>query len=427
MLALLLLLLPAASCGKEKTPAREMIDEASFPEKEKPCAPQASAEDSASVSGEESAAEGMQAESSEGSAAVPSETPEETTEPVEPSYVRLLAIGDMLMHAGISFQLQQPDGTFNYSSLFENIQNDLNEADLAIVNNEVIFGGDELGPIGYPSFSVPTALGDEEIRCGFDVILGATNHTNDWGPQGIRNTLDYWEKHPEVTLLGLHRSWDDYNAVKVVERNGIRIAMLNLTYGLNIDGIPEEEGYLVELMTTENRYQISKKLQWANENADFVIVFPHWGEEYELTHNAVQQEWAEFFAEFGADLIIGSHTHTIQENEWVTAWNGNTAYCVYSLGNYVSLQGMTINMPGKMPKITLVKDAAGCRIQDVRNDYVLTWFNESLTGIRVYKMDQVTDEMISSHGVMKSIGVDFFDEMNRFYPMTREVLESLCK
>jgi hypothetical protein len=88
---------------------------------------------------------------------------------------------------------------------------------------------------------------------------------------------------------------------------------------------------------------------------------------------------------------------------------------------------MAINMPGKMPKITLVRDADGCRIQDVQNDYVLTWFNDALTDVHVYKMDQVTDEMISSHGVMKSIGVDFFDEMNSFYPMTREVLESLCK
>ena len=352
----------------------------------------------------------------------------ETTKPyVEPTSVRILAIGDMLMHAGISHRASLPDGGYDYSYLFDNIREDLQSADLRIVNNEVIFGGDELGPVGYPLFSVPTALGDSERAEGFNVILGATNHSNDQGPQGILNTLNYWSQFPEVTLLGLHASQEAYDEPTIIEKNGIRIGLINLTYGLNMQILEPENQYLVEMMTQENRYRIADKIRRTKENSDFVIVFPHWGEEHELTHNQNQQEWAEFFAEFGADLIIGSHTHTVQESEWVTAWNGNSAYCVYSLGNFVSLQAMTINMVGKMPIITILKDTDGCRIVETRNEYLMTWFSQGFGDIRVYKMNQVTEEILAEDAVVGSVDNPYYNEMNQYFPLTMDVLHSLCK
>ena len=347
----------------------------------------------------------------------------------EKSSLRILAVGDMLMHAGITNQALVYGGgeTPYYDFLFENIREDLLAADLRIVNNEVIFGGDELGALGYPYFSVPTSLGDSEYRSGFNVILSANNHTNDQGPSGIRNTLNFWKKYPDAALLGIHESPESFREVRVLEKNGIRIAMINLTYGLNIDWFPDGEDYLVEKMTEDQKPEIARKLVWAEENADFTIVFPHWGQEYELSANAEQKAWAQFFTENGADLIIGSHTHTVQEDEWITAWNGETSYCAYSLGNFVSLQAMTINMLGKMPVITIEKGLDGCRITNVENRYTLTWFDKNIGDVHVYRMDQVTDELLSMHGVVGSVHSEYYDEMNAAYPMTMDVLRSLCR
>ena len=354
---------------------------------------------------------------------------EETTEEPEPPTVVITAVGDMLMHRGISdYALNRGGGTeYLYDYLFEHIRDRLDNADLAVINNEVIFGGNELGILGYPYFSVRTELGDAERRAGFNVILNASNHTNDQQVPGILNTLDYWSKYPEITSLGIHDSAESLQQVDVVEVNGIRIGMMNLTYGLNVDYIPQESSYLVEMMTQDRIPQIAEKLAWARENTDFVIVFPHWGGEYDLTHNDAQSAWAGFFAENGADLIIGSHSHTVQDSEWIATSDGRSVFCFYSLGNFVSLQAMTINMLGLMPQITLVKDDTGCRIANIEKNYIFTFFTQGSSEIAVFPLEEVTDELLQRHSIQTPSNEPFFNEMNSHYPLTLEVLKSLCK
>ena len=357
-----------------------------------------------------------------------SETPPPETVYVEPTSLRLLAVGDMLMHKGISNICQTGEQSYNYERLFYNIQPDLQSCDLKVVNNEVIFGGNELGNLGYPEFNVHTDLGDSELRAGFNVILGATNHCLDQYIDGVFNTINYWNMHPEAVLLGLHENEAVTPKVTVVERNGIRIGMLNMTYGVNDHYLPPENSSMIDFLTDEQRYRIADQIAWADQNTDFVIVFPHWGDEYSLHHNEKQEEWARLFTEFGADLIIGIHTHTIQENEWITAWNGNTALCYYSIGNFVSLQAMTINMLGMMPKITLYKDSEGTRISAVENEYLFTYFPEDFSDIGVYKLNQVSEEMLRSHWVSCAEPLeDVHAEMNALYPMTMESLQRLAE
>ena len=55
----------------------------------------------------------------------------------------------------------------------------------------------------------------------------------------------------------------------MVEKNGIRIAILNYTYGTN--GIAEPEDYLVDDLTEE---KAMRELDWAEENADFSLESP---------------------------------------------------------------------------------------------------------------------------------------------------------
>ncbi len=355
------------------------------------------------------------------------DTTEEDTRVPEEGKGTLVAIGDMLMHAGISDQAVMADGSYDYSFLFENIADDIKNADLAVVNNEVIFGGNQLGIQDYPKFNMRTELGDAEIKAGFDIILNATNHTMDQGIAGILNTINYWRKHPEIVSLGLHDTEDDQMKINYIEKNGIKFAVFNFVYGINgfetEDDIPENQQFMVDMMyyNTKDRTRIKKLLAEAKKEADFIIVFPHWGVEYQMEDNVDQNNWAEYFAMCGADLVIGSHSHTIQPVKQITAYTGDSTLCYFSLGNYVSLQNHTPRLLGGMAKVEIVKDASGVHIESHDLIPLVTHYDENLTNVHVYKLSEYTNQMLAEHGMSKSGKIDspYPFTLNSFHEILR--------
>ena len=99
----------------------------------------------------------------------------------------------------------------------------------------------------------PVEIGDALADSGFDVVCHATNHALDRGKTGIVNCLDYWNReHPEVAVIGINRTAEDRNDVYVYEKDGIRIAVLNYTYGTNGIELPADMPWSVELLREEN-------------------------------------------------------------------------------------------------------------------------------------------------------------------------------
>lgn len=73
-----------------------------------------------------------------------------------PEYdISLMMVGDNLMHMGLVYSGQQADGSYDYSQLYEDISSQLQAADICIINQETILGGNELGFSGYPSSTPP--------------------------------------------------------------------------------------------------------------------------------------------------------------------------------------------------------------------------------------------------------------------------------
>ena len=153
--------------------------------------------------------------------------------------VTLTMVGDVLLHTPVEESCQAEDGSYDFSILFANVKDEVQAADIAIVNQEVIIGGEELGVSGYPSFNAPYEVADALADTGFDVILHGTNHAMDQGKKGITNCLSNWEKkYPDIKILGINKSQDAQDSVTVLEQNGIKIAVLNYTYGLNGIALP---------------------------------------------------------------------------------------------------------------------------------------------------------------------------------------------
>ena len=346
-------------------------------------------------------------------------------QPVEKTKATLLTVGDMLLHDSLFPQIRQPDGTYHYDFIFENMKDVFAGHDLVIANNEAIIGGNEYGMRGYPGFNARTEFGDAEIRAGINVVLHSNNHARDMNLSGIRNCLTYWkENHPEMTVLGMHESAEAAADITILEINGIRIAMFNYTYGLNGLVIPDDQSYLVDRMDETTWDKIGAELRRAEEMADFTVVFPHWGTEYMLQPNYSQIRWAKWFIENGADLIIGNHPHCPQPVEWITARNGNQGLCYYSLGNFISNQARTISTIGEIALVEICKEGEDCYISDCDVDFEITWFTPSLTGHKAVPLVMFTEEMAKTHAAVTDLKEGEINN-NLAYPMNLETIYRL--
>ncbi len=312
--------------------------------------------------------------------------------------IDIVMVGDVLLHTAVSDSGKLLDGTYNYDHLFKNVKEEIESADIAIANQEVILGGTELGLSGYPAFNGAYEVGDALADAGFDVILHATNHALDKGEKGVRNCLSYWkEKHPEIEIAGINESSEQQDSkIAVIEKNGIRVAILNYTYGTNGISMPSDAPYLVNLL---DKKKIEADVARAKEQSDFVILCPHWGTEYQHEPDKNQEKWASYFADLGVDLVIGTHPHVIEPTEWVKGENGNQTLVYYSLGNYVNAtsgqgKGVADRMLGEMSKISLIKGTdENVKISSCSAIPLVSHLNHALQGITVYPLAEYTKEL----------------------------------
>lgn len=312
--------------------------------------------------------------------------------------ITLIMTGDMLLHTGVENAAIQEDGTYSYGALFENVADEIAGADLAIVNQEVIIGGEELGVTGYPSFNAPYAFGDALMEAGFDVICHGTNHVLDKKRNGLLNCMDFWKiNYPQAAVLGINASQEEQDAVYVYEQDGMRIAILNYTYGTNGIELPPDMPYAVDMLDEEKVIADIKK---AEELADFTVVCPHWGTEYRLTPDDYQKRWSQLFLENGVDLVLGTHPHVIEPVEWlVDEETGNEMLVYYSLGNFVSWtsstgKGVCNRSVGAMAKVTLTRSETGAVvISDYGIRGLVTHVEGRTDGVTVYNLSDYTEDL----------------------------------
>lgn len=319
--------------------------------------------------------------------------------------LQIVMVGDMLMHEPILNSGLQVDGSYNFDHLFANVKETIEEADLAIANQETIMGGPGFGYTGYPSFNTPYALADAEAKAGFDVLLFATNHAMDKGLKAIYNCMDYLdENHPEIAYLGINRNQKAQNEnIYVYEKNGMKVAILNYTYGTNGIDLPSDRPYLVNLLKEQ---RVRSDIQKAEEIADFTIVCPHWGTEYNLGTSAQQEKWANIFLEEGVDLVIGAHPHVIEPIRWLTDEDGHEMLVYYSLGNFVNGtssegHGVTNRMVGGIADITLKRNEAGTVEVAAYDAIEIVCHMAKGSDYTVYYMEDYTEEMASENLILK--------------------------
>jgi poly-gamma-glutamate capsule biosynthesis protein CapA/YwtB (metallophosphatase superfamily) len=296
------------------------------------------------------------------------------------SHLSLLFAGDIMGHdEQIAGAWDTATKSYNYEPVFRFIKPSIVNSDLAIANLEVTLAGPPYK--GYPQFSSPDALAAAAKDAGFDVFIQANNHALDRGPYGFKRTLHVLDSLGILHTGTFADSMDRrLHYPLILEKNNIRIALLNYTYGTN--GIEIPRPYIINRIDTA---RISLDLEKARlASPDFVIVTIHWGEEYERFANAQQKRLASFILSHGADAIIGSHPHVIQPVElFYNTDSVLTGLVVYSLGNFVSNQRAQYKDGGIAFCMDLLKSASGTRIGSF--SYLPSWvYREDIQGRSVF-------------------------------------------
>ena len=330
-----------------------------------------------------------------------SETPAPVTETPKPgTAIEIRMIGDVILQEDVCSSCLQ-NGTYQFDGLFEHISPGIQEADLAIANQETILGGSSLGITGWPQFNSPYEEADALAAAGFQVVLHGNNHALDYGTEGVTNCLNYWNTaHPEMAVLGIHGDAQSAEDIYVYEKGGFRVAVLNYTYGTNLcEELLQDENtaYYLELLDEE---QVTADISRAKEISDFVIVCPHWGTEDVLDVSTEQQYWCELFLNQGVDLVLGTHPHVIQPVEMMVDEDGHQMLVYYSLGNYVSNQKHAAAMVGAMADITIRKDTEGVHIDDYNVIPLVTHEGQEPQTFTVYPLEEYTNTLASSNGIL---------------------------
>lgn len=351
---------------------------------------------------------------------------------VEPksNTVSFCAVGDNLIHQTIyeeadSFSGSIDDGKYDFTPFYSEVKDDIASYDLSFINQETIVGGYDMGLSGYPVFNSPDEVADAVKKVGFDLVNMATNHSLDMGQDGIDHAVDVFDGL-NLCHDGVYKDSESKQSINIVEKNGIKFALVSFTESTN--GITAPYDYSIS--TFDDDDYIKEKIESAKLIADFVIVSAHWGTENSFDTDDFQKYYSQYLADCGADLIIGTHPHTIEPVEWVTSSDGRKVLCAYSLGNFLGGMLSPDNCLSAMLSLDITKNDDGSfTTQNVKWTPLVIHFEGDQSdimnvryGYKIYKLKDYTDSLAVKHVLNgydgEEVSVSFFENK------TREVISS---
>lgn len=260
------------------------------------------------------------------------------TEPPEDTVIHIVAGGDV----NITDKVVYSGGSdFDYSDVLLDVLPVLAGGDLTLLN----FEGNAYGaPYGSAQASAPAELLQALRRAGVDVLQTANSQAVTNGLLGLAATKNAI-RDAGMQALGTYTDqadFDRYEGYLIYECNGIKVALVAFTKGMDGRSLPQGSEYCVNLLYEDygSTYQsvntdgIKKVLKAVEkESPDITIAMLHWGSEYNDQLNDTQKTIVNLMKEQGVDAIIGSHPHYVQAMEYD---GENGFFLAYSLGDFMS-------------------------------------------------------------------------------------------
>lgn len=339
---------------------------------------------------------------------VPEETTEEQTTLPPDKVVHVTAAGDNLIHHSVMVNARELAGGsgYDFKPLYSEVKYLIQDADVAVLNQETVISesnevrGAEGGVL---IFNSPPEVADAVIDLGFDVFTMANNHLLDMGTSGLEESINFWNRKAvenDLTVLGAYLDEEDANNIRVREVNGVKIAFLAYAEHINgfdalLDDVP------LRVIKNEEEDVIERQIKQARQIADAVIVSAHWGAEDTTIVSEDRTELANKMVEWGADVILGCHTHTAQTMEWIERDDGTKGFVYYSMGNFICAQTDNFNVVGELADFDIVIDGTTgeLRLEDVGCIPTIVHYESEFSNMKIYPYSKYSPELAERHGL----------------------------
>lgn len=287
--------------------------------------------------------------------------------------VTLSFAGDLMCHTPQISNAKKSDGTYDFNPSFKEITPFLSAADVTMANLECTFAGKGRPYGGYPAFNSPDEYLEAIKNSGIDFLVTSNNHSMDTGEEGLQRTLKKVRENGFAST-GTFDSQRDRDSIRVLDVKGVKIAVLNYTYGTN--GAYPSQSKKWMLNVADSALVRKDVLRARSMNPDIVLVFYHWGIENKQSPVAQQDTMFHWAADAGADLIIGAHPHVLEPvTYYKTATNAklDSGLVAWSLGNFLSNQYWRYTDAGLILNLSIEKNLTTGKMQLKPFSYVPTW------------------------------------------------------
>lgn len=312
--------------------------------------------------------------------------------------------GDVMFHSPMyKASDYKKNGDYDFTECFSYVKEVYEKPDFMTVNMETTLPGKSAGYSGYPMFKSPDSVPDSLAASGVDMLQLANNHINDSGASGFLRTSQILADK-KILYTGARHS-DQEKKYLIQDIDGIKVGFVNYTYETprsddlkGINGNPMDRSVAPYLNSFDPNdmqtfyTEITKILAAMRlEGAEFIIVYPHWGNEYQLKESSQQREMAQRLCNLGVDAIIGGHPHVVQPvDAFESKDGGHKMFCAFSTGNQLSNQRREImrlstgnTEDGLVVNLEISKDTSG-RVSLTGAEYIPTWVYKTASGPKYY-------------------------------------------
>ncbi|MPZ87948.1 MAG: hypothetical protein GEU81_07705 [Nitriliruptorales bacterium] len=294
---------------------------------------------------------------------------------------------------------------------FQHVRDELARADVRVCNLEVPLSNE-----GMPQYSKLVTLHSSPemvtgyVHAGFEVVSLANNHTMDYGPAALVDTMRLLDAHG-IAHAGAGQDREAAWCPLLRQVNGATVGFVSFAseafpgYGATatrpgIAMVRRDPLYGPDGVSPDDVAQLQASIRRARDEADWVVAFFHWGLSQSRQTTVSQRHLARAAIDAGADVVVGHHPHILQGLELY-----KDAPILYSLGNFVF--DLRPHFFGPMTNATVIARIGLSSGAVVHVELLPVWIGDDGRPFRLPPQDERTGQVLAEiRRLSRCLGTD---------------------